>query len=332
MKWNKKGQILGQLLEAHNFFPKHDTETGFAPSCSSRRDESIGISFDLKRSIWFLTSGHGHSDPLCDPKVTTGVVPHIIRCAWMRRTQWCFLFPDIFILSWVINKRSCNLQYHIVTSLWRHLWSNVVTSVCNVTYYLVLVVSWAPVPLQFDYVAKMIGLSQFSEKSVGGCTSYDVIAPWHDMTWQNFFLPKDAQRLPHKLCQIWRRCAPPFFGHLRKTLGGGSHRPPPNRGEGYGATILHGRYSRFRWQVSPLVAVIGSESGRVVFDAGKTKTVRVFLRLLHTVHKSVTHRWSMYAKWMAKNQELSWWWWADHQDVSAVEIWTVSRPGIICLK
>ena len=34
-----------------------------------------------------------------------------------------------------------------------------------------------PVPIQFNYGAKMIGLAKFSEKSVGGCTTYDVIAP-----------------------------------------------------------------------------------------------------------------------------------------------------------
>ena len=40
-----------------------------------------------------------------------------------------------------------------------------------------------------------------------------------------------VKRLPHRLCQIWRRCAPPFLRYLRKTLGGGSHRPPlPGRG------------------------------------------------------------------------------------------------------
>ena len=41
-----------------------------------------------------------------------------------------------------------------------------------------------------------------------------------------------VKRLPHRLCQIWRRCAPPFLRYLRKTLGGGSHRPPPLPGRG----------------------------------------------------------------------------------------------------
>ena len=39
------------------------------------------------------------------------------------------------------------------------------------------------------------------------------------MTWgQNF--TQDAQRMNEQVCQIWRRCAPPFFCYLRKTDGG----------------------------------------------------------------------------------------------------------------
>ena len=37
----------------------------------------------------------------------------------------------------------------------------------------------------------------FVSKIAGGCSSYDVIAPWPDLTW-SFFLPKVAQGLPHK--------------------------------------------------------------------------------------------------------------------------------------
>ena len=38
-----------------------------------------------------------------------------------------------------------------------------------------------------------------------------------------------VKRLPHRLCQIWRRCAPPFLRYLRKTLGGVCIDPPPAR-------------------------------------------------------------------------------------------------------
>ena len=40
-----------------------------------------------------------------------------------------------------------------------------------------------------------------------------------------------VKRLPHRLCQIWRRCAPPFLRYLQKTLGGGGASTPlPGRG------------------------------------------------------------------------------------------------------
>ena len=35
--------------------------------------------------------------------------------------------------------------------------------------------------------------------------------------------------MTEQLCQIWRRCAPPFFCYLRKTDGGGTYVPPPGR-------------------------------------------------------------------------------------------------------
>ena len=46
------------------------------------------------------------------------------------------------------------------------------------------------------------------------------------MTWgQNFYTI--SQRMNEQLCQIWRRCAPPFFCYLRKTDGGGHICAPP---------------------------------------------------------------------------------------------------------
>ena len=65
----------------------------------------------------------------------------------------------------------------------------------------------------------------FVSKIAGGCSSYDVIAPWSDLTW-SFFLPKVAQGLPHKVPQ---NPVAPFFGHLRKTSGG--LHPPVREGD-----------------------------------------------------------------------------------------------------
>ena len=67
----------------------------------------------------------------------------------------------------------------------------------------------------------------FTEKSAGGCTSYDVIAPWPDLTRSIFFSPKYARRLPHSLCQTSSRSAEPFRNYRGKTSGGGRYDPPP---------------------------------------------------------------------------------------------------------
>ena len=61
----------------------------------------------------------------------------------------------------------------------------------------------------------------FVSKIAGGCSSYDVIALWPDLTW-SFFLKQKLR----KVCPIrypkTRRCyTPPFFRYLRKTSGGG---------------------------------------------------------------------------------------------------------------
>ena len=69
----------------------------------------------------------------------------------------------------------------------------------------------------------------FVSKIAGGCSSYDVIAPWPDLTW-SIFLPKVAQGLPHKVPQkpggATRRR---FFRYLRETSGGGGL-PCPGEG------------------------------------------------------------------------------------------------------
>ena len=56
----------------------------------------------------------------------------------------------------------------------------------------------------------------FVSKIAGGCSSYDVIAPWPDLTWSFFFLPKVVQGLPHQVSQN-----PEVFRYPRKTSGGG---------------------------------------------------------------------------------------------------------------
>ena len=69
----------------------------------------------------------------------------------------------------------------------------------------------------------------FLQKSVGGCTSCDVISLCPDLT-RSLILPKAAERMPHKLCKISARSAQRFGGNSRKTHGGVS--PPPLHGRG----------------------------------------------------------------------------------------------------
>ena len=63
---------------------------------------------------------------------------------------------------------------------------------------------------KYDFVAKV----------AGGCSSYDVIALWPDLT-RSILLPKVTQGLPHKVAEI--PAAP------RKTSGGGVHHHHPVR-------------------------------------------------------------------------------------------------------
>ena len=58
----------------------------------------------------------------------------------------------------------------------------------------------------------------FISKIAGGCSSYDVIAPWPDLTWSIFFKPKVVQGLPHQVPQNPARF---FFAICEKPQGGG---------------------------------------------------------------------------------------------------------------
>ena len=56
---------------------------------------------------------------------------------------------------------------------------------------------------------------------------------WPDLRWPGVdFCTQYAEQMPDKVCQIWRRCAPPFFAIAKKPEGGGVETPPPQQGEG----------------------------------------------------------------------------------------------------
>ena len=70
----------------------------------------------------------------------------------------------------------------------------------------------------------------FVAKVAGGCSSYDVIAPWPDLTRSNFLLPNIAQGLPHKVAQNPAALrAAVFFAIRQKPQGGGGCTKPPVR-------------------------------------------------------------------------------------------------------
>ena len=68
----------------------------------------------------------------------------------------------------------------------------------------------------------------FVSKIAGSCSSYDVIAPWPELTW-SFFKPKVGQDLPHKVPQNPAvRSAAVFFSLSAKNLRGGGVAPTPH--------------------------------------------------------------------------------------------------------
>ena len=75
---------------------------------------------------------------------------------------------------------------------------------------------------------------RFRWKSVGVCSSYDVIAPWRDLTWpgKRFFLPEAAMKIFHKLCEVSALSDRRFGGHFRKKARVGGHEPRPCADEG----------------------------------------------------------------------------------------------------
>ena len=65
-------------------------------------------------------------------------------------------------------------------------------------------------------------------KIAGGCSSYDVIAPWPDLSWSIFFYQKLRIVFPIRYPKTRRRYAPPLFRYLisdKTSEGGGGLHP-----------------------------------------------------------------------------------------------------------
>ena len=77
------------------------------------------------------------------------------------------------------------------------------------------------IPIQVNRTTPSCVFSRFRWNLVGGCSSYDIIASWPDLTWPNFSL-KVAQKMPHKLWKISARYSKRCGVQLSKAHGGAS--------------------------------------------------------------------------------------------------------------
>ena len=75
------------------------------------------------------------------------------------------------------------------------------------------------IPIQVNRTTPSCVYLRFRWNLAEGCSSYDVITSWSDLTWP-IFLANVAQRTPHKLWNISARYSKRFSVQLRKTHGG----------------------------------------------------------------------------------------------------------------
>ena len=71
--------------------------------------------------------------------------------------------------------------------------------------------------------SEVAGKHDFVGKVAGGCSSYDVIAPWPDLT-RSIFFAENCARFAHKVAQN--------LAALKTSGGGGCTNPPPIRARG----------------------------------------------------------------------------------------------------
>ena len=84
------------------------------------------------------------------------------------------------------------------------------------------------IPIQVIRTTPSCVYSRFRWNLVEGCSSYDVITSWPDLTWP-FFLPKVVQKMPHKLRKISARYSKRCGVQLRKLMWGCNNPPQLTR-------------------------------------------------------------------------------------------------------
>ena len=82
--------------------------------------------------------------------------------------------------------------------------------------------------LSFTSMASRQGVVKhgYVSKIAGGCSSYDVIAPWPDLTWSIFLTKSCARFAPSGTLKPGGATRHRFFAICEKPQGGGLHPPP----------------------------------------------------------------------------------------------------------
>ena len=103
----------------------------------------------------------------------------------------------------------------------------------RVTFSHVLAPISSTIPIQVNRTTPSCVYSRFRWNLVEGCSSYDVIASWPDLTWpDHFFFTKSCEKMPNKLWKISARFFKRCGVHPRKTHVGRRGDCIPDRARG----------------------------------------------------------------------------------------------------
>ena len=182
-----KTWILTESFMAHNFWSKRDTDMRVSPSCSSRRDALNDLLFDLKRSIWNLTSGQGH---VVTQGSRSGSWWVSLEAHWRHEHIGALYLAIASFYRELLPKKV--LAY--IASLWRHcdVTSSDVTTPkrVDITCDINLNISLALALCKPVYIAFIVKITKISIKSAGGCSIYDVITLEPEVTSLSFLHQK----------------------------------------------------------------------------------------------------------------------------------------------
>ena len=82
-------------------------------------------------------------------------------------------------------------------------------------------------PIQVNHTTRSCAYSRFRWNLVEGCSSYDVITSWPDLTWPNLFHQKLRKRCPISYAKFQHNCPNGVASSSEKLMGGCIN--PPDR-------------------------------------------------------------------------------------------------------